>query len=471
MNWRQEYLHLSTALMTACWLAPWLALSLNWFVDISLAKTVGLSAVHLLASMWFIRWGLHRRMDSQIIRLITLLLMLVAALLTLLLAPSLLHAYGGEQQLGLADLFYFDRQERVPAGPILIVWVLILWWRGYQMGSVYLSLVRASFGMRLGIFSFLWITLFASSTLRDEMLALIPFFFFFGLTSSSLARADSLNLDRSGRASPFGRGWIVSLMVIGLLVTAGGYLFSLWVAGMDLSRAAQALTTLGEGLMTILFLILSPLLLLLQLIYNALQALMPDKKSGQIIDTRGERGGSTDGYAPWITDLFSLIGDALLVLVISSLVMLVLALLWFLFIARGERKEYEDEERETLGTGEVVGGLRQAFRDRWRRLSDALGLLREFGLGRSFFTALTIRRIYGQMQRLAGQRGYPRTPSETPYEYRRNLIQAFPGMSDEIQRITEAYIAVRYGDVPENDAELRVVREAWERLQASPAPT
>jgi hypothetical protein len=75
------------------------------------------------------------------------------------------------------------------------------------------------------------------------------------------------------------------------------------------------------------------------------------------------------------------------------------------------------------------------------------------------------------MEKLAGARGYPRAAAETPYEYRRELYQAFPGQNEDIHRITETYVAVRYGDLPEDPSELLAVRAAWERLHNSPDPT
>jgi hypothetical protein len=99
-----------------------------------------------------------------------------------------------------------------------------------------------------------------------------------------------------------------------------------------------------------------------------------------------------------------------------------------------------------------------------------LEVLRKLGLGRELFTALTIRRIYGQMEKLAGTRGHPRTLSETPYEYQTELRRAFPDLRDDIQCITEAYIAVRYGEIPEDPGELERVRAAWQRLAQSADP-
>jgi hypothetical protein len=468
INWRQEYLHVALGLMTICWITGWVTLTLNYFIEISFPTALGLSAVNLLSSLIMVRWMMHHRASGNMILVSTMLLMWIAAGITTLAIPTVTKAYGNGDPLSLADLFTIDEQERVPGGPIIILWVLFLWWRGYQFGMAYLTLIRTSFGMRLGILGFLWVMVLAGRSLREDTLAIVPFFFFFGLLASSLARADSLNLDRARRA--MGRGWILSLAGIALVVTLGGYVAALWLSGMDLGLAAKVFQTLAEGAITLLFVILSPVLFIVQIVYDFVRSIMPEHPASVITPSSGQGGNNGPVQAPWVSEMFKLLSNALMISIVIFIVLTVLAFIWFLFIARARGKDYEDEEREALGTAEVVGGLKQALRDSWRRLADALGIFRQFGLGRDFLAALTIRRIYLRMEKLAGTRGYPRALSETPYEYRRALYEAFPGLNGDVQRITNAYVAVRYGEVPENDDELTAVRTAWEHLHGSPEP-
>nr|HID12489.1 DUF4129 domain-containing protein [Anaerolineae bacterium] len=77
---------------------------------------------------------------------------------------------------------------------------------------------------------------------------------------------------------------------------------------------------------------------------------------------------------------------------------------------------------------------------------------------------MTIRRIYAHLGALAAERGYPRAPYETPYEYLPTLKQAFPGNREEVARITEAYVAVHYGELSERPEDLATIQAAWERL-------
>jgi hypothetical protein len=468
VNWRQEHLHLAIILMTSCWMASWVALTLNWLIDISLSTALGLVLVHLLGSMFLVRWMLHRRVDEDRIWVSMLLLMCAAAVITALLTPSLAKAYSGEKHLTLANLFDLNKPGRAPAGPIVILWVLLLWRRGYQLGSAYFTLVRSTFGMRLGILAFFWALILAGRSLRQDILSLVPFFFFFGLLSSSLARADSLSLDRSSRGTAFGRGWIPSLLGIALVITLGGYVSAIWLSGMNLARAAYAFDIFARVVLTLFFLILFPVLVVVEIVVDFLKDRLAGRFPQLLPDLASAGNSRTGSHSTWLAKLLEIASDVVLILLVVIVVLIIVAVIWFLFFARAKRDTHGDEERESLGTGEVVSGLRQTLRDQWRRLAEMLGILRQFGLGRDLLTALTIRRIYAQMEKLAGVRGYPRALSETPYEYRRELGQAFPEQASDIQLITEAYVAVRYGEVPEDHQELEVVRAAWTRVRSSP---
>ena len=81
------------------------------------------------------------------------------------------------------------------------------------------------------------------------------------------------------------------------------------------------------------------------------------------------------------------------------------------------------------------------------------------------WNAASIRRIYENLIYLAAVGGYPRDAVETPLEYLLKLDQAWPENRADIQQITDAYMQVRYGEVPESKAELDVIREAWERVR------
>ena len=88
-----------------------------------------------------------------------------------------------------------------------------------------------------------------------------------------------------------------------------------------------------------------------------------------------------------------------------------------------------------------------------------------FGILSRWLAANSIRRIYAQMVASATRRGYPRADSDTPYEYLPALNESWPGKSAHIRTITEAYVRVHYGELPESSEELDAIRSAWEEIQ------
>lgn len=69
---------------------------------------------------------------------------------------------------------------------------------------------------------------------------------------------------------------------------------------------------------------------------------------------------------------------------------------------------------------------------------------------------------------MAADHGYPRANSETPYEYRTTLVKAWPNNMVDINTITEAFVRVRYGEIPETQDEVNKIRSAWQKLEELP---
>ncbi len=94
----------------------------------------------------------------------------------------------------------------------------------------------------------------------------------------------------------------------------------------------------------------------------------------------------------------------------------------------------------------------------WDSLRNLLPALRAWRM------AASIRRIYQQMVAVATEDGYPRGDAETPFEYQTQLAELWPSATAETTLITQAYVRVRYGELPETRAELEAIFAAWERL-------
>ena len=80
-------------------------------------------------------------------------------------------------------------------------------------------------------------------------------------------------------------------------------------------------------------------------------------------------------------------------------------------------------------------------------------------------TVRTIREIYRLLLRWAASRGYPRRKDETPYEFRQRLDERLPMTEPQLESITEAYSATRYGGIIPDEAEVARLRQQWAELE------
>jgi hypothetical protein len=77
---------------------------------------------------------------------------------------------------------------------------------------------------------------------------------------------------------------------------------------------------------------------------------------------------------------------------------------------------------------------------------------------------LTVREIYQGVLSEGRRTGFPRRQPETPYEYQGRLQASFPPGGLELQAITEAYAAERYGRVDTSGEQLGLLNQLWRRL-------
>ncbi len=80
-------------------------------------------------------------------------------------------------------------------------------------------------------------------------------------------------------------------------------------------------------------------------------------------------------------------------------------------------------------------------------------------------TVRNIREMYRAMLKRAAGRGYSRLRIETPYEFQQRLDGRTPLASPHITPITDAYTAIRYGDIVPDEAEVARLRHEWGELE------
>jgi hypothetical protein len=182
-------------------------------------------------------------------------------------------------------------------------------------------------------------------------------------------------------------------------------------------------------------------------------------EGGPIVNERAEGTGEN-----LVRDFFELIGNITGLGFVLFCVVLPIVF-WILIFFLRDTELFDDEDSELLDRREIIADIRKGLGNRLRKIGDAFKLFGQFG-GRDLLTALSVRWTYTRMAGLAEKRGFPRGKAETPNEYRLALGKAFPGGESDIRLITDAYVAVRYGELPEDNEQLNLIREAFERLKA-----
>ena len=190
---------------------------------------------------------------------------------------------------------------------------------------------------------------------------------------------------------------------------------------------------------------------------------------GEILGQNGGQGiVAGSGLPPWIHIVLAYVLPAL-----GVLLLLLALVLWL--ERRGKRWSRSASEERERTPGEERQGLGRLVSGGLNRLRNLANLIGQFGLGRRFYAAVSVRNIYANMLRLAAERGFSRHPAQTPNDFLPRLHEAFPGQEMALSHITEVYNAVEYGEVPTSTDELERLRQAWRDVQMaarqSPPPT
>jgi hypothetical protein len=463
---RRELVFLALGTMDACVITPLLAAFLSWMIPIRPLAVMliflgAVLAVHYLVRLT-LRLSLHPLFRSGLLGLA----MLASGLL---IVHRLLHArVRFWSSVWLLSMFRALQQENLSTDVLLFLLVLFVWWRGLALAQRRVGSATAVSRFRWGVVMLAITTVIGGFILPSPPYPFVFVFFFVSLLGIALARAEEVGQQYEGGQSPFGVGWLATLVVAGLLVL---FLAAGVATVLTGENVGFVINPLLEAQRTLLTLLTYALLYVMAWAGNLATDLLQDI-FGEIDISKLERllvppatlevQAQFDQPLPFTPEQLAFaraVGVSVGVLVLLVLVVLSLRQLR---LRRGQR---HDEERESVWAGlHLRRGWRDLLRDGRQRMDEMVSTLPRASLSR-LFVVQTIRRIYAHMSALAAERGYRRVPHQTPYEYLPTLELAFPDCSEEVVRITGAYVAVHYGEMPERPEELAMVQLAWKRIR------
>ncbi len=472
-NGRREVIWASLAAAEVSWVAP-VFLALNWFRNPHRPALLWLGLlILLLGYFYYYRALVAARLTLRLQQALSVLGLLLFIIFTLR-----FHVYAG---LGLKGFEYFTMPFRhltdvtavMPSGWVTVMLLVYLWARAIHLANRSLSSDSVGFSFRSGVvvliaFAFL-IKIFTKLDLGGFV---IPYFFF-ALLAVALARIDEVRMLPNSSRVPFTGFWIGSTVVAVAVLTFLGLLVAIFFTGGGLDRVLEwlspvilliqiALVGLGAFLLMLLDLIMTQLSLDLSVLGEGLRQIL--EQLGQLLLPPVETPPAAS-EAQGRPLIFGILQAAITLAIPAAMIALVLLFTWRRF-RRERRDEGAAEARESLFTARAVArNLQAMLQDGLDRLAELAGQVGRLGLGSRFLAAVSIRRIYANLVRLAAQAGYPRSTAQTPYEYLSVLSEAFPDCEAEVTLITEAYVNAHYGQVPDTREGLERIRESWERVR------
>jgi len=463
---RRELIYVALAAAEMCWVTPiFAALSQETLSHRPLLLWLGM--LILLLGFFY----LYRALVQANLPLAAQQGLLLSALLLSIVLLVRYHVYADLSLHGTEWIDYLLwrlSSVTVFLPEMLAVLALIyLWARGIHLARRSVSVDSVGFSFRAGIVILIWFGIGITFLTRREVTPFVIPYFFFALTAVALARIEETSQLPGGSRVHFSGYWVGSSVVAVVLLMAVGMAVVFFFYGGSLEQIFSWLSPVFNLLLILLYNVMlwllgaiSWLMSLIPIDWGALKGMLEGLSQQLQAALKGLNLPSAEP-SPAAERAFHLSANVVLIIILIALVLLFTWYRWRRARARGA-----DETHESLlsagALGRSLADLLQAGR---QRLGDLAGRV----LGIQFLSAISIRRIYANLVRLATEQGYPRASAQTPYEYLVTLLQALPGSEADTTLITNAYVNAHYGKLPDTMEELRQIRDAWYRVRAQPA--
>ncbi|WP_082390414.1 DUF4129 domain-containing protein [Ornatilinea apprima] len=449
--WSEMALHLLLA-MYAVWVSAWYR---QLVAPQASSWAMGLIWLLVLAGGYWLSRGLEKLQDRPVLQRSAALLWMVSIifltaflLLFLPLRETLTMQRWMEWAFSTTENF-----NRVLAH--LVIFGLSAW-RSLDLGQRVFSREFIEKEFQLGSFALLFFGLIYSSQPSSALLIRFAAFLFLGLLALSIARIAEQEAVRGGRLPRFASIWPPLLFGLAVLISLTALLISIYAALPIASVLAQAALLLLSGLALLIILILSPVLALIleaayrfgQKVFGDVPDLIPYSAAQQAADQMLDTGQQA-------LDMVSTQNGRPVLFIAAVLFLIVLIFLSLRF--RYYRRQLRAEEQ--------TDRVRTARALRTERQSPTSTAASRWISPRKALAAARIRLAYARLIELSERLGHPRPPAATPAEFLPTLQLLFPDHSADLDLMTHAYQKVRYGQMPETQAEVDSVLQAWKQIQ------
>jgi hypothetical protein len=466
---RHELLYLAWALMEVALVAPLALAVLPWTI-----YWAPVAFAFWLLLVMLIPFNLSRLLTLHQVAIPRQRRIMMAALLLAILTSlrGLLYETSGLfDPSWVAELY---RHFVEPANPLwgrdlaVFLLILFLWWRGLSLASRPVDIKDVGLRLRVSSLLILPLVVAITSASGTPMFAFVLFYFFVSLVAVSLTRAEEIALDSTGHSFPLRARWLGAISLTSLALVSAAALLALAISGQGLDQLVRwtapvwvglrfFTTTLVSTVAYLAFYLLSPLFWLAERLFGWLRLLeLLPPPAGETEEPPIDRDALLQQL--WTGPEQPFLWANRIVVALSIAALLFLAYIAVSRFMSNRRMALQSEEQPVT---EQVGGRSPGL---GQRLRNRLSFWQQWR------AATSVRRIYREMTALATAYGFPRAAAQTPHEYRHTLAELWPDGRAESDLITQAYVRVRYGELPESDEELVELRRAWEHLRKLPPP-
>jgi len=362
--------------------------------------------------------------------------------------------------------------DALPTEFMIMLISLFMSWRGVSLAGRLLEPSSIMARFRTGLIMLLFYGLLIELKEPSSVLAFY-LFLFSGLMAMSAVRLASQSHRRGGKSIPFDKKWITGLTASILAIVAVSFLMGSWLyaKGIDVLFAAYT------WFVAFLILLASPVL---WVITKLLEALNDWVRFGTLLEAMRELlqrlqsilSQITETLQNWFASLQALLGLNLSfsiripkpIMLWGTIVFFILLILLTVKRRSWKGQIVEEEQLSTMEQPDLIDLLRVAMRKTLARLIGRIEHVFGVSKVRRALAAARIRSIYARLLKLGRRLGTPRLASTTPLEYLPLLEGYFPSLTSDLEVITQAYLQVRYGELPESVEEVQKVEDAWDRI-------
>jgi len=373
---------------------------------------------------------------------------------------------------------FADMGKLVPAEFVVMLFTLYVSWRGISYADRHIGPVNVLTGFRIGILMFFLYGLALPLSPESPYIA-VYIFLFSSLMALSTSRIAVLNQLRGGKNIQFNAQWLLGITAV-ILGMVGTSALMVWLSK---ERLFPFFTTFLAWIIYLLVLLFSPLLwIFTRFLFWVFETI----RIGALFDAIRDFINRIQAFVQSLIRMVSNWADGLdlnnfrefvtrlagykplylwgIILVFVLIILLILRrTIW-----KDEREEEQDSQSAMMDQG-LLSYLKSALRRGLTKLSENIEELLRLRQARQILAAARIRRIYARLLALSARLDLPRPAARTPLEFLPSLQALFPGLNGELATITNAYLLVRYGELPETPQELQEVETAWQLISASGA--